>query len=358
MNGHVGKTMSDPVVNVLCDPETKCESENESECEKRMACENIPPNVPEKNMSRERSCVGGSGEPPPVRKFEAGSGEPPPIEKIGVRNGVSPVVEKNVERSGSGVPPVIEKNEVDEVRALEIKETPEEKKIAKEATRKKPPELRVQFDLLEKGKEKCAKVSGVWYESESSVQKSHEYRLAPCWREWALARLGVDPRDVKVDLFAQVGDRASCYAIDRSENAFAFDWSRLCENEGEVLWANPPFQIMSKVLGKIKRDPCRVVLLYPVWEEAKWWETLQSMIVVSVYLPKGECLFNGSVRKDMLPPPKWRAMVCVVDTRDKKVSPPSPRLGKVLNQECEGLGLRELKQMCGPPLSPVKRRDE
>ena len=109
--------------------------------------------------------------------------------------------------------------------------------------------------------------------------RAGEYRLAPCWREWALRGLGLPPQQIAIDLFSRKGFGACASAIDRSQNAFAFDWSKLGQGVGDkYLWANPPFGVMHRVLAKIALEECKVVVVVPQWEEASWWPMFLGMV--------------------------------------------------------------------------------
>ena len=177
--------------------------------------------------------------------------------------------------------------------------------------------------------------------------RAGEYRLASCWREWALRHMGISPLQIAVDLFSRKGLGACAIEIDRAQNAFAFDWSKLNQElPDSYLWANPPFAMMHRVLGKIALEECRVILVAPIWEEKSWWPVLKRMTSHSVVLPGGYSPFYGAILLNLLPPPKWRVMVCVIDSTKGKFPPPPPRLGKFLVAESRGWGPEHLK--CTP----------
>lgn len=138
--------------------------------------------------------------------------------------------------------------------------------------------------------------------------------LAPYWREWALRHLGLSPQQIAIDLFPCKGLEACANVIEGSRDVFAFDWSKLCQGSpGNYLWANPPFGSMHRVVEKIALEECKVVLVTPVWEETSWWPILKKMAARSGGLPRGEHLFHDSLTLNLLPSPRWRAMVWVID---------------------------------------------
>ena len=81
-----------------------------------------------------------------------------------------------------------------------------------------------------------------------------EYMLVPEWREWALDQLGVGESVLTVDLFATPWTTAAPYFISEEMDAFSFDWGALLLSEVQMLWANPPFAILGKVIAKLEED--------------------------------------------------------------------------------------------------------
>ena len=169
-----------------------------------------------------------------------------------------------------------------------------------------------------------------------------EYQLAPYWREEALRWLEVPAENVQVDLFARPGNNARPLYVTKAMDAFTYEWSRLVEGPGRVLWANPPFALLGKVVSKVCMDPCCVALCCPEAPEARWWEILKEISVSQVVLPEGHSLYYGGIKKDILPPPEWRTVIFLVDTRVKKAPEPLPRHAKWLAERNQGKGLREL----------------
>ena len=171
-----------------------------------------------------------------------------------------------------------------------------------------------------------------------------EYTLAPELREWALEKLGVGPAQVKIDLFATPEKAARSLFVTRSMDAFTYNWHELAESEDEVLWANPPFQIMEKVVAKLWQEPCRLALCCPEWQEHAWWRPLQELIVDKVYLPEAQGLYYGVIKKGILPPPEWRSFVCLVDSRKVRALYPINKVQRWLNSRNQGKGREDLEQ--------------
>ena len=88
------------------------------------------------------------------------------------------------------------------------------------------------------------------------------YKMDPSVRERLMGELGV-PRDrVKVDLVPSQRDAQEDLFMTESNSAFFYDWGKFCK-EGEVLWANTPFDDLKKVVNKACLEPCKLILVSP-----------------------------------------------------------------------------------------------
>ena len=177
-----------------------------------------------------------------------------------------------------------------------------------------------------------------------------EYCLAPKWREWAISRMDLDPSQIKIDLFADEKNAARPLFISRDMDAFSFNWSNLVEGE-EILWANPPFVSIEKVLSKICVEPTQVLLCIPEWPETKWWEMLTPLVRKKVVLPESEELFYGVIRKKILEPPKWRTWVYWLDSRGYMGPPPKNEVLRRIKKANMGKGKEALGKL--PPPEPI-----
>ena len=102
------------------------------------------------------------------------------------------------------------------------------------------------------------------------------FRLDPEIRISVLSEFGLDRSKISIDLFASVADAHEQFFCTEQNSAWQYDWSKFCSN-GEILWANPPFEDMSKVLTKICLEPCRIVLVVPQWKNLYWSELLSKI---------------------------------------------------------------------------------
>ena len=101
--------------------------------------------------------------------------------------------------------------------------------------------------------------------------------LVPKWRDWALMQLGVSDYFLGVDLFATPWTTTAPLFISKEMDSFSYDWGQLKQSEDHLLWANPPFVLLDKVVAKLSREPCTIVLVTPHWEDRSSWHDLSQM---------------------------------------------------------------------------------
>ena len=68
-------------------------------------------------------------------------------------------------------------------------------------------------------------------------------------REKIIMELGIERQKVGVDLFASERDAQEPLFMTELNSAWFYNWQGFCQN-GKVLWANPPFEDIKKVLKK------------------------------------------------------------------------------------------------------------
>jgi hypothetical protein len=76
------------------------------------------------------------------------------------------------------------------------------------------------------------------------------------------------------------------------KDAFAEPWP-----QDKVIWANPPFSMLGKVVDKIKTDEAKVLLVVPDWRSSPWWRSVQPHVVRQHYYPKGTAVFELDKKK-------------------------------------------------------------
>ena len=139
--------------------------------------------------------------------------------------------------------------------------------------------------------------------------------LIPKWRDWALQQLGVAELNLSVDLFATPWTTCAPLFLTQELDSFSYDWGSLQASLDDLLWANPPFAMLPRVVEKLVENPCLVVLITPRLEKKPWWEPLEALPHTKVTFPPRSHLFYGGIRKASLPQKAWRTMAWLVDTR-------------------------------------------
>ena len=158
------------------------------------------------------------------------------------------------------------------------------------------------------------------------VQTPETYRLSTVARTHALNKIGVPLDWIQVDLFASSSNNMHPLYITVDMNAFTFNWSLLCTKPHQVLWANPPFSLLNEVLTKIVLEPCRVVLVTPVWQDHPWWQPLDKLTVARHYIPPQTGIYQRSHTQPILPGPHWATAISLVDSVHWQASPHMPDL--------------------------------
>ena len=91
------------------------------------------------------------------------------------------------------------------------------------------------------------------------------------------------------------------------EDAFEQSWA------GKVLWLNPPFDFLDRVLAKLVKDGAHGILVLPEWPRRKYFQTAMNLCLDQIHFPKGFKFFER---------PGWMArglqwpvrVVLIVDT--------------------------------------------
>ena len=101
------------------------------------------------------------------------------------------------------------------------------------------------------------------------------------------------------------------YCLTHSNNAFRFFWKAM-----GIVYANPPFSLLAKVLTKIAYEGGRVVMCTPDWgcsgEHAYWRPMLDRMTEGRVQLP--DCPINVPGDSDTaIQAPEWASLLSIVD---------------------------------------------
>ena len=102
---------------------------------------------------------------------------------------------------------------------------------------------------------------------------------------------------------------------------------------GKCCGRTPPFEDIKKVLTKACLEPCKMILVTPMWKGANWVPLLVKIAVRQLEIPPGVPVFERSLGKGLLPGRHWGVKVSLVETFANKVE--EGELDPLLIQELE-----------------------
>jgi hypothetical protein len=117
-----------------------------------------------------------------------------------------------------------------------------------------------------------------------------------------------------IDAFASEKNKRFPRFWDKHADAFAQDWA----SEG-LLWINPPFDALHRVVEKIRKDGALAIVVAPEWKNMSWWKKLKGMAVAEFLFDVKEPLFEREGEHQMKAP-KWKTWAFLVhggDHRDR-----------------------------------------
>jgi hypothetical protein len=94
----------------------------------------------------------------------------------------------------------------------------------------------------------------------------------------------------ELDLFANRKNRQTqkfcSWRVDRTSmgNAWDQNWSKTSN------WLNPPWELISRALRKLRQDKATALCCLPVWKTAPWWYMLQQMMVTQPTIKGGKAV--------------------------------------------------------------------
>ena len=126
-----------------------------------------------------------------------------------------------------------------------------------------------------------------------------------------LQRLGVETPSVDafVDTELNLCPRWWGPGSSETENAFDRNWG-----DESLLWMNPPFSLLPRVVDKIHKDGARVVLIMPLWEDREFFTKIQPMILRKCVYPEGSKVFEQ--KRKAMPGIRWPVWCVLVDGRE------------------------------------------
>ena len=121
---------------------------------------------------------------------------------------------------------------------------------------------------------------------------------------------------LQTDVFASPGNKKLDQFVSRWPHwqASAVDALQCPLDNLGGLYANPPWNVIQKFLGRLRLFPqTQVLMVVPFWDSASWWPQL-----IKMKTPKTPCLkihpYPGMFTNcwgDKMPPPRWH-LLCLV----------------------------------------------
>ena len=133
--------------------------------------------------------------------------------------------------------------------------------------------------------------------------------------------------------------------MTRENSAYRYNWSKLRSNDNQILWANPPFSQLAKVVTKLCLEPSRMVLVHPDWRDEYWTPLLKSITDHRIEIKSGKPIYLSDHSKKPLPSPSWNTLVSLVDSTKYQVDSNmlDPKIKRLLQRMSKNWGLSELK---------------
>ena len=125
--------------------------------------------------------------------------------------------------------------------------------------------------------------------------------------EWVQRIVQFSDLEPTIDAFASKGNQRFPRYWTRQDDAFSQDWST------EVIWANPPFSLMDKVIQKILQDEAHGILIIPCWDRCLWFTVLQTITVKWMDIPHNVCFYQSVHGRLLRQRPGWKSRAVVFD---------------------------------------------
>ena len=114
----------------------------------------------------------------------------------------------------------------------------------------------------------------------------------------------------QIDLFASKSNHQlpmyHSWWMDKDSlgNAWDSKWTR-------PSWANPPWEMISKMLDKVQQDRALVLVCLPVWKSAKWWPKMLEMQKTEMWIWSKIAMYKDP-EGHSLPPPRWPTLFTIL----------------------------------------------
>ena len=113
----------------------------------------------------------------------------------------------------------------------------------------------------------------------------------------------------EVDVFAAEHNKRFEKYWSEADSAWKHPWD---QGHHQLLWMNPPFDQIEKMVDKLRKDRARAIVIVPGWRQSGWWERLQDIVVNQMVIPRGKGVFLREGH-DPMPPTSWSVWAFLVD---------------------------------------------
>lgn len=93
-----------------------------------------------------------------------------------------------------------------------------------------------------------------------------------------------------------------------------------------LLWLNPPFSLLGKVVQKLEADKARGILICPHWTSEEWYPKVKKMSTKSYFYKRGTLLFEDA--EGSMPGIRWPVWALLVNGADLS-QPPDERQWRI-----------------------------
>ena len=110
-----------------------------------------------------------------------------------------------------------------------------------------------------------------------------------------------------VDAFSSVKNKRFPFHWTIEDDAFKQDW-----NKQSLIWINPPFDLITKVIDKLIADKAIAILLVPKWTWSIWWK-FHCNFCIDSFLIKSQADMFLKQGEDYMKRPKWDVQAFLIN---------------------------------------------
>ena len=122
---------------------------------------------------------------------------------------------------------------------------------------------------------------------------------------WVRKIIRFSELEPSVDAFASKGNQRVPRFWTKKDDAFKQDW------RSEILWMNPPFSQLDRVLHKILNEEAQGILIVPCWKRFLWWTILESIALKWMDIPHDVVFYQTAHGKPLPQKASWTSRAVV-----------------------------------------------